>query len=270
MTRNILVSRNIERLRAAAATGALLAFDYDGTLAPLSNDPGASRMRPATVELLRHLAHAAPVAVITGRSVRDVSTRLEQIPMLAVVGNHGAEPSPFAKRAAREVAAWMPMLQRLVDTLDEVVIEHKVQSVSVHYWHAADPALVVGAIEMLLPTLPHRVHLVHGIGLVNLMPYGAPDKGDAMMTLLTRHGLPGAVFVGDELTDEPAFRRLTNDLGIGVRVGRGSKTAATHHIESQLDIEALLTELLIGVTRPAARAAPTMVPSMPSSEHVAE
>ena len=270
MTRNILAARNIERLRAVAATGVLLAFDYDGTLAPLSNDPAASRMRPATGELLRHLAHAAPVAVITGRSVRDVSTRLEQIPMLAVIGNHGAEPSPFAKRAAREVAAWMPMLQHLIDTLDEVTIEHKVQSVSVHYWHAADPTVVVTAIEALLPTLPHRVHLVHGIGLVNLVPYGAPDKGDAMMTLLTRHILPGAIFVGDELTDEPAFRRLTNDSGLGLRVGRGSQTAATHHIESQLDIEALLTELLIGVTRPAARAQATGATSLPSSEDIAQ
>jgi trehalose 6-phosphate phosphatase len=89
------------------AAGALLAFDYDGTLAPLSNSPDASRLRPETSELLRSLAHAAPVAVITGRSVRDVTLRLEQIPMLAVIGNHGAEPSPFAKRAAREVAAWI-------------------------------------------------------------------------------------------------------------------------------------------------------------------
>ncbi len=253
MTRNILAPRNVERLREIAASGALLAFDYDGTLAPLSNNPDASRMRPATAELLRNLAHAAPVAIVTGRSVRDVTVRLEEIPMLEVIGNHGAEPSPFAKRAAREVAAWMPMLEVLVDTLDDVVIENKVQSVSVHFWHAVHPARIVTAIEALVPTLPHRVQLVRGIGLVNLVPHGAPDKGDATMTLVQANALPGAVFVGDELTDEPAFRRVGGAQGLGVRVGRWSGTAASHHIESQDDIEALLTELLIGVTRPLPR-----------------
>jgi trehalose 6-phosphate phosphatase len=249
----MLAARHVPRLRDMAASGALLAFDYDGTLAPLSNAPESSRMRPETSELLRSLAHAAPVAVVTGRSVRDVTLRLDQIPMLAVIGNHGAEPSPFAKRAAREVAAWMPMLEALVATLDDVVIEHKGQSVSVHYWHAANPAVVLKAVEALLPTLPHRVQVVHGIGLVNLVPHGAPDKGDATMTLVRKHALPAAVFVGDELTDEPAFRRVMATGGLGIRVGRSSTTAASHHIESQADLDALLTELLIGATRPAAR-----------------
>ncbi len=259
----------MERLRAVAASGALLAFDYDGTLAPLSNDPAASRMRPETAELLRSLAHASPVAVITGRSVHDVSLRLEEIPMLAVVGNHGAEPSPFAKRAAREVAAWMPMLTELVASLPDVVIENKVMSVSVHYWHAAHPGVVLAAIEALVPTLPHRVSVVHSIGLVNLVPRGAPDKGGAMMSLVSAHGLPGALFVGDELTDESAFLRLAETSGIGVRVGRWSGTAATFHIESQVDIDALLTELLIGRTRPAAHTPERIDTSDPLSEQVA-
>ncbi|MES3034327.1 MAG: trehalose-phosphatase [Gemmatimonadota bacterium] len=250
MTRNILAARNVSTLRAVAGSGALLAFDYDGTLAPLSNDPESSRMRPETAELLRNLAHAAPVAVITGRSVRDVTPRLESIPMLAVIGNHGAEPSPFAKRAAREVAAWLPMLEAVVATLPDVVIENKVLSVSVHYWHVADPGVVIAAIAALVPTLPHRVTVVHGIGLVNLVPHGAPDKGRALATLVTKHGLPGAVFVGDELTDEPAFRSAAGATGLGVRVGRWSGTAATYHIDTQVDIDALLTELLIGRTRP--------------------
>ena len=115
--------------------------------------------------------------------------------------------------------------------------------------------MVVAAIEALVPTLRHRVVIVHGIGLVNLVPHGAPDKGDAAMTLVRRHDLPGAAFVGDELTDEPAFRQVTAAGGIGIRVGRSGRTAATHHIVSQADIDALLAELLIGATRPAAQRA---------------
>ncbi|HYW51319.1 MAG TPA: trehalose-phosphatase [Gemmatimonadaceae bacterium] len=253
MTRNILAERNIERLRAVASGGALLAFDYDGTLAPISNDPAASRMRDETSELLRNLAHAAPVAVITGRSVRDVIVRLEDIPMLAVIGNHGAEPSPFAKRAAREVTNWMPMLKAVVATLPQVEIEDKAMSVSVHYWHVTDPSVVIEAIDRLVPTLPHAVEVVHGIGIVNLIPHGAPNKGDALRRVMQEHALPGAVFVGDELTDESAFRVLDGDHSLGIRVGRWKDSAATFHIPTQLDIDALLTELLIGRTRPQER-----------------
>ncbi len=254
MSRNILAARNIERLRAIAGTRALLAFDFDGTLAPMGTDPTATRMRSETAELFSALAHAAPVAVITGRSVHDVAPRLDNAATVAVIGNHGAEPSPFAARAVREVKAWMPQLTRVVATLPTVEIEDKGQSVSVHYWHSADPASVTSAMEALVPLLPHAVRLVHGIGLVNLIPAGAPDKGAAVRTLVREHQFPSALFVGDELTDEAAFRAARELGGMGVRVGRWSESAAEFHIATQLEIEALLTELLIGVTR-AARAA---------------
>ncbi len=250
MSRNILAARNIEQLRAFGASGALLAFDFDGTLAPTQGAAHAARMRDETAELFRSLAHAAPVAVISGRSVLDVTARLEGAPLLAVIGNHGAEPSPFAKRAAREVAAWLPQLAAVVGSLPGVEIDAKGQSVSVHYARSGDPRGVIAAIESLVPTLAHRVTLVPGIGLVNLVPKGAPNKGDAVTTLLRTHGMPGVVFVGDELTDESAFRVASPPHSAGIRVGRWTESAASHYIPAQQDIDALLTELLIGCTRP--------------------
>ncbi len=237
------------QLRDAAGSGALLAFDFDGTLAPMGTDPFGTRMRDETLELLTSLAHAAPVAVITGRSVADTTPRFPGVPLLAVIGNHGAEPSPFAKRAAREVATWLPQLREAVALLPGAEVEDKGQSVCVHYWKVAEPPRVITAIEALLPRLPHQVTLVHGIGLMNLIPRGAPTKGDAMLRLVATHGLPGAVFVGDELTDESAFRAALAPPSLGVRVGRSSASAATTYIPSQLDIDALLMELLIGSTR---------------------
>ena len=249
VTQNILAKANIERLRSAAASGALLAFDFDGTLAPMGSDSFATRMRPETAELLRSLAHAAPVAVITGRSVADVTPRLEGIAMLAIIGNHGAEPSRFAARAAREVLMWLPALRSLVATLPGVQIEDKHLSISVHYWHSPDPVAAIAAIESLAAELEHAT-VVHGIGIVNLVPKGAPDKGDAVIRLLKAHKLPSAVFVGDELTDETAFARLTAANDLGIRVGRWKDTQAKWHIGTQNDIDGLLTELLIGRTRP--------------------
>lgn len=274
MTRDILAARNTDRLRTIAASGALLAFDFDGTLAPIATDATAARMRPETSELLRSLAHAAPVAVITGRSVDDVMLRLDDIPMLAVIGNHGAEPSRFAKRAMREVATWMPMLEALVATLPGTVLENKRMSVCVHYWHSENPAGVIAAVEALVPALRHRVNIVHGQGLINIVPHGAPDKGTAMTALLRSHALPAALFVGDDRTDEAGFRDLADGRGLGVRVGRARGTAATFHIATQLDIDALLTELLIGRTRPSGRtqlgSADTVTPAESAVEPAAE
>lgn len=250
MSRNILAARNVERLRAVAAGGALLAFDYDGTLAPLGPDAEGARMRPATSELLRALAHAAPVAIITGRSVADAMRRLDDIPMRAVIGNHGAEPSRFAARAAREVQAWLPALEALVSRLPGTFVENKVQSISVHYWESPDPASVVRAIEALVPTFSHAVTIVHGTSLVNLVPHGAPDKGDAVLRVMRDGNLPRAVFVGDELTDEPGFRAVNAHDGLSIRIRRSADSAALWHVDSQLDIDAVLTELLVGCTRP--------------------
>lgn len=250
MTRNILAKSNIETLRATAAAGALLGFDYDGTLAPMTGDPYNNGMRPETIELLRSLASAAPVAVITGRSVQDVTPRLHGIRFTAVIGNHGAEPSPFAKRAVKEVAAWMPVLEEAVERLPGVAIENKGVSVSVHYWNATHPDEAIAAIDALVPSFSHTVEVVQGIGLVNIIPKGAPNKGDALKALMKQHGILNGLFVGDELTDETAFRMLGEGRGVGIRVGPSKGTAADYHIASQLDMDALLTELLIGRTRP--------------------
>jgi trehalose 6-phosphate phosphatase len=247
--RNILAARNIAQLRTLAGSGALLAFDFDGTLAPMGSNPSGTTMRDETLELLTSLAHAAPVAVITGRSVADATPRFPGVPLLAVIGNHGAEPSPFAKRALREVAEWIPHVRAAVAQLPGTEVEDKGHSVCVHYWTAAEPRHVIASIERLLPQLPRKVTMMHGIGLMNLVPHGAPDKGDALLRLIATHRLPGAVFVGDELTDESAFRAAVAPGSLGVRVGRWSASAASSYIPSQRDIDALLLELLIGSTR---------------------
>jgi trehalose 6-phosphate phosphatase len=248
--KNILADRNTEHLRAVVGGGALLAFDFDGTLAVLGDDPTATRMRPETSELLRSLAHAAPVAIVTGRSISDAMSRLDGIPLLSVVGNHGIEPSPFAAKAARAVTKWMPLLDGAFTDIPGVWIENKRFSVSVHYRLASDHEAAIAAVTRLVPTLPGKVRMVQGNQLINLVPDGSPNKGDALRELIAAHALPGAVYVGDEPTDEDAFAVLDGTASLGVRVGRSNATAAPFYITSQMDIDSLLAEMIVGRTRP--------------------
>ncbi len=86
-------------IAAAARARALLALDFDGTLAPIVADRREARMRDATRALLRAAAVLYPCAVVSGRARADVAARVADAPLLAVVGSHGAEPGPGGPEA---------------------------------------------------------------------------------------------------------------------------------------------------------------------------
>ncbi len=88
----VLSRKSKTLLRELTASKALLAFDFDGTLAPIVDDPGRARMRSRTRRLLRRLASAYPCAVISGRSRADLRERLAGTGIRRTIGNHGAEP----------------------------------------------------------------------------------------------------------------------------------------------------------------------------------
>src|SRR6186713_659242 len=89
----------------------LLAFDFDGTLAPIVARPDEARV-PESVSLgLAELARDLPVAIITGRSVADVRPRLGFAPHY-VIGNHGAE-DPVEPQSARASPALDALRQRI-------------------------------------------------------------------------------------------------------------------------------------------------------------
>ena len=98
MMRTILAACNREILWQYAASSVLLAFDYDGTLAPIVDNRAHAPMRARTRALLGKLCHRFRCAVISGRARQDVSRYLRSLAMFAVVGNHGMEPGPIAAR----------------------------------------------------------------------------------------------------------------------------------------------------------------------------
>src|SRR5689334_3291530 len=98
----------------AASQGLLYAFDFDGTLAPISSDRQAVTASAGTLQLLGMLAKLAPCAIVSGRALADVARRVDgYVPHL--IGNHGLE-SPLTPRrtlmdAEETCAKWTHQLE---------------------------------------------------------------------------------------------------------------------------------------------------------------
>ena len=92
-----LSEAGLRALRDAASRPLLYAFDFDGTLAPISSDRHAVTLTPGVAEWLRELAKRVPCAIVSGRALADVSLRTNGI-VPHVIGNHGIE-SPLTSRS---------------------------------------------------------------------------------------------------------------------------------------------------------------------------
>lgn len=251
--RNILAAMHRDTLVLCARSRVLLAFDFDGTLAPIVRDPDKARMRPRTRSLLHAIALRYPCAVVSGRARRDVLARLEGIRLVEVVGNHGAEAASPQERFTRPVGRWVEALKGSVGGIPGVAIEDKVFSVAVHYRAARRKGATRRAIARSTESLqPARIF--GGKEVVNLVAEGAPHKGVAVERIRVRLGCARTLYVGDDATDEDVFRFVEPERLLGIRVGRRASSRAAWFIERQASIDALLALLL--EARAAARTDP--------------
>src|SRR5262245_1966424 len=92
-------SSGLAVLRKCAGPGTLFAFDFDGTLAPITRDPARAKIPRSTALLLTSLSRLAPAAVITGRPLADIRAKVPAT-FRAWAGDHGAETWPvFAQNS---------------------------------------------------------------------------------------------------------------------------------------------------------------------------
>jgi trehalose 6-phosphate phosphatase len=227
----------------------LLAFDYDGVLAPLVRKPSAATMRPATRRLLARLSASYPVAVVSGRAWRDTRRYVGDL-VPTVVGNHGFElgrPVPVPAAVVRRVRGWRSELERELAGVAGIHFEDKRSTLSVHYglapsWRKAEAAVYQAANRL------EGTRLVGGKRVLNVLPHEFPNKGDAVRALVARFGCTGALYAGDDVTDEDVFE-LGPPLVFGVHVGKGP-SLARWRVATQERVDDLLAALV--AARPAA------------------
>ena len=228
------------------ATRPLLAFDIDGTLAPIVDDPGAARLPSLIAQCLAELARRYDVAIITGRAVADARRMLAFEPRY-LVGNHGAEGiSHWAERSRsylHTVRRWrdeLAMCEALAAT--GVTIEDKRYSLSLHYRRAPDRDAAYHAIRACVEPLEPTATIIEGKAVINLLPPGAPNKGDALRALIGETKRPTAVYVGDDDTDEAVFG-LDLPRVLTVRVEPSGDSRATLFLRDQREVLTLLQHI---------------------------
>jgi len=243
---------------AARLRGRRLALflDYDGTLTPIVERPDLATLGDDMRDTLRRVAAAWPTTVISGRDRENVA-RFVGLDGINYAGSHGfdiAGPAAsgvrleVASNAVPVIAAAADELRRRTEDIPGVLVEHKKYAVSVHY-RMVDEARVPEIERIVDDVLAHRPELRKGAGkkVLELRPAVEWDKGRAVLWLLEALGLDGPdvvpLYIGDDVTDEDAFRVLV-DRGIGILVAEIPRpTAARYSLQDVHEVRELLERI---------------------------
>lgn len=219
---------------------ALVAVDFDGTLAPIVPDPAQARVLPAALAALRALTPlVGTVAVISGRPApRAVEYgSLDQVPGIVVLGHYGRQrwqdgeltspPPPPGLAVARER---LPGVLARAGAPDGTWIEDKTDALAVHTRRTADPDRALAVISGPLLRLAEETGLRAEPGrmVLELRPPGS-DKGQTLKDLAAQRTPAAVMFCGDDLGDRPAFaavRELRSAGTPGLTVCSGSTEVA--------------------------------------------
>ncbi|MDX1691508.1 MAG: trehalose-phosphatase [Acidimicrobiia bacterium] len=236
----------------------ILLLDFDGTLSPIVAHPSDAALPDRERGLVTELREFMPVAVVSGRDLDDVRDRVG-IDGLWYAGSHGFDiADPAGVRPddgpAKEFEHFVTQLdeaeeglrRRLEGSDPGVVIERKRFTIAVHYRQAPHERLsVMSAVEEMAEKRSW-LRVTGGKAVVELRPAVDWDKGAAVRWLHARLGDGDVVpiYIGDDLTDEPAFRAV-REHGVGVFVGRGRHgTAARYRLDSRDQVPELLERIL--------------------------
>jgi trehalose 6-phosphate phosphatase len=222
----------------------LVASDYDGVLAPLHDVPSEAVPAPGVGDVLDRLA-AVPgvtVALVSGRGVADLraTSRLTG-ERLRWIGSHGAEfDGPLSGELATRRDDLAARLAPLVAGTPGAHLEVKPASVAVHVRPVSDRSAAAALLESARAVADSSLTLKPGKDVLELAVTDA-DKGSAVRRLAAEVGARGVLYLGDDVTDEDAFRALGED-DVTVKIGDGA-TAAGHRVRDVDGAVAVLRHL---------------------------
>lgn len=215
-----------------------LFLDFDGTLAPIVERPAEARALGEIPPCLKALGKHLVVAVISGRGLDDVRSRLG-VDDIFVAGSHGMEiidpedrrhEPPEANRLLElmdEIEEWM---RRRFDRDDHLEVERKRFGVALHYRRKPEMERELKGLIEAKVEVSRGVKVGYGKKVIEIQPDLDWDKGTALAFILDEMDPPPAIpiFVGDDLTDEDAFALARQRGGEAILVHEGPITRRTN------------------------------------------
>jgi trehalose 6-phosphate phosphatase len=211
---------------------AVVALDFDGTLAPIAPSPEQARPAPGALRSLARVSGVfGAVVIVSGRPAADLVALAglagqPALGRLAVLGHYGLERwsaatgevarPPLPPGVAR-VRAELPAVLASVGAPEGTRVEDKDASLAVHVRAAADPDSALAALRPPLAELADRAGLVLEPGrmVLELRPPGV-DKGAALRAFVADRDARAVLFAGDDLGDLAAFDAVAALRGTGV------------------------------------------------------
>ena len=248
----------------SASAHVLLLADYDGTLTPIVGRPEEAVLSSGIKTKLLSLSEkpAFSVGIISGRALSEVKS-LVGIEGIYYAGNHGLEIEgpglqfihPATEAARSEIATLVRQLSARLGDIEGVVIENKGLSLSIHYRlvkEGMEPIVAKLFQQITSPRLnAGKIRVTTGKKVLEVRPPIDWDKGKALETIRKRiEELLGleqllTVYLGDDATDEDAFRIIQHTEGWGIFIGQENPTSnAEYFLNSTSEVETFLSELL--------------------------
>jgi trehalose 6-phosphate phosphatase len=251
-----MIPSALEHVEEIARSGHRIAvfLDYDGTLTPIVSHPEDAWLSESMLQTLRSLAARVPVAILSGRDLDDVRGRV-LVDGIVYAGSHGFDIAGAGGLRRELGAVYLPVLDaaesELRDALDEIPgaqLERKHFSVAAHYRNVNENDAFRVALAVDAVAARHReLRKMDGKKVYELLPDIDWDKGKAVLWLLetldleSRNVLP--IYIGDDRTDEDAFRALEK-RGVAILVSEQPQvTAASYWLHNPEEVEEFLQKI---------------------------
>lgn len=228
-----------------------LCLDFDGTLAPIVQEPDEATLPPETRRHLSVLSSTLDVdiAVISGRALEDIRSRVD-VPNVDYAGNHGLEIQkggdiwvhPAVERHRDGLERACDRLERELAPISGCFVEDKYATATVHHRRADtdDSSLVITTVQDVVED-EDGLSMVVDDQAVEIRPDIDQHKGEAAEELVDIDSETLVVCIGDAQTDVDAFRTLaaidTETVQVSVD---GELPASGHTLESPADVEVFL------------------------------
>ena len=229
-------------------------LDYDGTLTPIVDRPEDAALPSSTRQVLEALARHATVAILSGRDLDDVRRRVE-IDGIIYVGSHGFDivgPQGLRKQVATEFLPVLDVAEKELRSklagIAGALVERKRFSIAAHYRLADQNGVIEITRAMNEVAMRHReLRMVPGKKLYELQPDIGWDKGKALIWLMETLDLEQpnvlVLYIGDDRTDEDAFRALGHRGTSIIVIDQPRPTAARYALQNPGEVERFLREI---------------------------